>query len=104
MLIAPSRQSHARFDQAYQASGSSTLVLEARSPSGGATATQWVRVTGAAYIYNLAAQSLDDSSASYRLAITVPATGQTTTVDFGLKPPRSSPNLGQQRGPKAKAP
>ena len=45
-----------------------------------------MRVAGTGYIYNLAAQSLSDSSATYRLKITVPATGQTTTVDFGLKP------------------
>ena len=45
-----------------------------------------MRVAGNGYIYNLAAQSLTDSSATYRLTITVPATGQTTTVDFGLKP------------------
>jgi PKD domain-containing protein/uncharacterized protein DUF4114 len=47
---------------------------------------QTMRVAGNGYIYNLAAQSLTDTSATYRLTITVPATGQTTTVDFGLKP------------------
>jgi hypothetical protein len=38
------------------------------------------------YVYNLAAKSLSDPSASYRLTITIPATGQTIVVDFGLKP------------------
>jgi hypothetical protein len=45
-----------------------------------------MRVAGSGYIYNLAAQSLSDTSATYRLTITIPATGQVTTVDFGLKP------------------
>lgn len=45
-----------------------------------------MRATGTGYIYNLAAQSLSDTSATYRLTITVPETGQVTTVDFGLKP------------------
>ena len=45
-----------------------------------------MRASGSGYIYNLAAQSLTDPSATYRLTITVPATGQATSVDIGLKP------------------
>jgi hypothetical protein len=37
------------------------------------------------YIYNLAGQSLSDKTATYRIKITIPATGQVITADFGLK-------------------
>ena len=38
------------------------------------------------YIYNLATKPLPDSSATYKIIVTVPATGQTVTVTFGLRP------------------
>jgi predicted extracellular nuclease len=37
------------------------------------------------YIYNLATRSLPDPTATYRITITVPATGQTVTGQFGLR-------------------
>ena len=37
------------------------------------------------YLYNLATRPLPDPSATYRITITVPVTGQTVTVDFGLR-------------------
>jgi hypothetical protein len=38
------------------------------------------------YIYNLATKPLPDSSATYLITVTIPSTGQTFTVKFGLKP------------------
>ena len=38
------------------------------------------------YIYNLATKPLPDPSATYRLTVTIPSTGQTSTVDFSLRP------------------
>ena len=37
------------------------------------------------YIYNLATKSLSDSSATYRLTLTVQSTGQTVITTFGTK-------------------
>jgi hypothetical protein len=44
-----------------------------------------MRVSGGQYLYNLATRPLPDRTATYRIAITVPSTGQVVTVDFGLK-------------------
>ncbi len=38
------------------------------------------------YIYNLATKPLPDSSATYLITITIPFTGQSVTVNFGLRP------------------
>ncbi len=38
------------------------------------------------YIYNLAANQLADSAATYRVIVSVPETGQTATATFGIKP------------------
>jgi hypothetical protein len=38
------------------------------------------------YIYNLATKPLPDPSATYLITVTVPSTGQTVTVQFGLRP------------------
>jgi uncharacterized protein len=38
------------------------------------------------YIYNLATKPLPDSSATYKITITIPSNGQTVTVNFGLRP------------------
>ncbi|MGB9376819.1 MAG: Ig-like domain-containing protein, partial [Mycobacteriales bacterium] len=37
------------------------------------------------YIYNFGTGALPDQKATYRFTITVPSTGQTTTVDFGIR-------------------
>ncbi len=38
------------------------------------------------YIYNLATKPLPDSTATYEITITIPATGQTIIARFGLRP------------------
>jgi len=38
------------------------------------------------YIYNLATKPLPDSSATYLITVSIPSTGQTVTVQFGLRP------------------
>jgi len=37
------------------------------------------------YMYNLSTKSLPDATATYKIVVTVPATGQTVEVKFGLK-------------------
>jgi len=44
-----------------------------------------MRFSDGQWIYNLSGKSLSDPSATYRLTITVPATGQTVVVGFALK-------------------
>lgn len=68
------------------AGGTPSGVAEPIVSTSNADTGTTMRVAGNGYIYNLAAQSLTDPSATYRLTITVPATGQTTSVDIGLKP------------------
>jgi hypothetical protein len=51
-----------------------------------ADTTGVMRFSSNQYIYNLATKPLPDSSATYRITITVPSTGQTVTVNFGLRP------------------
>jgi predicted extracellular nuclease len=51
-----------------------------------ADTTGVMRFSSSQYIYNLATRPLPDSSATYRITVTVPSTGQTVTVVFGLRP------------------
>ena len=44
-----------------------------------------MRFADGMYLYNLATMPLPDPSATYRITITVPATGQAITVSFGLR-------------------
>jgi hypothetical protein len=44
-----------------------------------------MRFSDGQWIYNLSGKSLSDPSATYRLTINVPGTGQTVVVDFALK-------------------
>jgi hypothetical protein len=44
-----------------------------------------LRFSEGQWIYNLSGKSLSDPSATYRLTITVPSTGQTVVVGFSLK-------------------
>ena len=50
-----------------------------------ADTTGVMRFSDGQYMYNLATRALPDPSATYRLIITVLATGQTVTAMFGLK-------------------
>jgi predicted extracellular nuclease len=65
-----------------------TPGLEINEPesTSGADTTGVMRFSSNQYIYNLATKPLPDSSAIYRITVTVPATGQTATVQFGLRP------------------
>ncbi len=65
-----------------------TPGLEINEPisTSAADTTGIMRFSTNQYIYNLATKPLPDSSATYRITITVPLTGQTVTVNFGLKP------------------
>ncbi len=45
-----------------------------------------MRFTTNQYIYNLATKPLPDPSATYLITVTIPSTGQTHTVRFGLRP------------------
>lgn len=51
-----------------------------------ADTTGVMRFSANQYIYNLATKPLPDPSATYRITVTVPSTGQTVTVTFGLRP------------------
>jgi predicted extracellular nuclease len=51
-----------------------------------ADTTGVMRFTSHQYIYNLATKPLPDSSATYVITVTIPSTGQTSTVQFGLRP------------------
>lgn len=65
-----------------------TPINEVISTSAADT-TGFMRFTGSPdnqYIYNLATKPLPDSSATYRITLTIMQTGQTVTVNFGLKP------------------
>jgi hypothetical protein len=65
-----------------------TPINEPASTSAADT-TGFMRFSGSPdfqYIYNLATKSLPDPSASYKITLTVGQTGQTVTVNFGLKP------------------
>ncbi|MFT3890897.1 MAG: ExeM/NucH family extracellular endonuclease [Anaerolineales bacterium] len=66
----------------------STPGLEINEPiSTSAADTNGVmRFSSNQYIYNLATKPLPDPSATYKIMITVPSTGQTVTVNFGLRP------------------
>ena len=65
-----------------------TPGLEINEPisTSAADTTGVMRFSTDQYIYNLATRPLPDSTATYRITITVPATGQTVTAIFGLKP------------------
>jgi len=65
-----------------------TPGLEINEPisTSAADTTGVMRFSSNQYIYNLATKSLPDSSATYLITVTVPSTGQTVTVQFGLKP------------------
>ncbi|MEP7136085.1 MAG: ExeM/NucH family extracellular endonuclease [Chloroflexota bacterium] len=64
-----------------------TPGLEINEPisTSAADTTGIMRFSTNQYIYNLATKPLPDPSATYRITITVPLTGQTVTVNFGLK-------------------
>ena len=65
--------------------GGETESIYSNVPDSGTT----LRFTGAPdfqYIYNLATKSLNDSSATYKLTVTIPLTKQTVEALFGLKP------------------
>ncbi len=66
----------------------STPGLEINEPisTSAADTTGIMRFSTNQYIYNLATKPLPDSSATYHITVTVPLTGQTVTVNFGLKP------------------
>ena len=51
-----------------------------------ADTTGVMRFSSNQYIYNLATKPLPDPSATYLITVTVPSTGQTSTVRFGLRP------------------
>ncbi|MDO8362768.1 MAG: ExeM/NucH family extracellular endonuclease [Actinomycetota bacterium] len=61
--------------------------LEINEPisTSGADTTGVMRFSGNQYIYNLATKPLPDPTATYRITVTVPSTGQTSTVLFGLR-------------------
>jgi hypothetical protein len=44
-----------------------------------------MRFSDGQWIYNLATKPLPDPTATYRITITVPETGQTVTATFGLR-------------------
>jgi hypothetical protein len=73
-----------------QLSGSApnTDINEPFSTSAADT-TGYMRFTGSPdyqYIYNLATKPLPDATATYKITLTIVETGQTVTVNFGLKP------------------
>ncbi len=65
-----------------------TPGLEINEPisTSAADTTGVMRFSTNQYIYNLATKPLPDSSATYLITVTVPSTGQTATVQFGLRP------------------
>jgi uncharacterized protein len=65
----------------------STPGLEINEPisTSAADTSGVMRFSTDQYIYNLATKPLPDSTATYRITITVPSTGQTVNVNFGLK-------------------
>ena len=59
------------------------------SSTSAADTTGFMRFTGSPnnqYSYNLASKPLPDPSASYKITLTIAQTGQTVTVNFGLRP------------------
>lgn len=64
-----------------------TPVGEINEPvsTSAADTTGVMRFSSGQYIYNLATRPLPDPTATYRITITVPATGQTVTAQFGLR-------------------
>jgi PKD repeat protein len=66
----------------------STPVLDINEPisTSAADTSGIMRFSTNQYIYNLATKPLPDPAATYQITITVPSTGQTVTVNFGLKP------------------
>ena len=66
----------------------STPGLQINEPisTSAADTTGVMRFSTNQYIYNLATKPLPDPSATYRITITIPLTGQTVTVNFGLRP------------------
>jgi hypothetical protein len=65
-----------------------TPGLEINEPisTSAADTTGVMRFSTNQYIYNLATKPLPDSSATYLITVTIPSTGQTETVLFGLRP------------------
>jgi predicted extracellular nuclease len=65
-----------------------TPGLEINEPisTSAADTTGVMRFSTNQYIYNLATKPLPDSSATYLITVTIPSTGQTETVQFGLRP------------------
>jgi hypothetical protein len=65
-----------------------TPGLEINEPisTSAADTTGFMRFSTNQYIYNLATKPLPDSSATYKITVTIPSTGQTFTVQFGLRP------------------
>jgi uncharacterized protein len=51
-----------------------------------ADTTGVMRFSSSQYIYNLATKPLPDASATYLITVTIPSSGQTFTVQFGLRP------------------
>jgi hypothetical protein len=62
------------------------LAINEPASTSAADTTGIMRFSTNQYIYNLATKPLPDSSATYRITVTIPATGQTVTVIFGLRP------------------
>jgi hypothetical protein len=64
------------------------LVIDPPASTSGADIPGIMRWSGAPdnhYMYNLATKPLPDPKATYKVTVTVPSTGQTAEVNFGLK-------------------
>ncbi len=62
------------------------LAINEPTSTSAADTTGVMRFSSNQYIYNLATKPLPDPSATYLITVTVPSTGQTSTVQFGLRP------------------
>jgi hypothetical protein len=61
------------------------LVVSEPASTSAADTPGVMRYSDGEYLYNLATQSLPDPSATYRITVTMPLTGQTVTALFGLR-------------------
>jgi hypothetical protein len=61
------------------------LAINEPIATSAADTTGVMRFSGDHYIYNLATKPLPDPTATYRITVTIPSTGQTSTVLFGLR-------------------
>ncbi|HYH47873.1 MAG TPA: PKD domain-containing protein, partial [Thermoanaerobaculia bacterium] len=62
------------------------LQINEPASTSAADTTGVMRFSANQYIYNLATKPLPDPSATYLLTVTIPSSGQTFTVQFGLRP------------------